>query len=261
MSLKLVATPIGDPGDITLRAIENLKSAQAIIGEERREVSTLLKKLGIEGKEIWLLNEHTTDAEVNELLGLCKTKEVALVTDCGTPGFCDPGARLVDACRKAKVPVTSLPGASSLMSLLSLAALETREFYFAGFPPAEREARAAALKMYIQDPGAVVLMDTPYRLKKLLQELADLSPDRRALLGMDLTSPSEAVLEGKLSSLASQVEDKKAEFMLLLYSTSSGAGSTQSRKPIVKPVERKKSAPVPGKRFTPGRSKRRWNND
>lgn len=256
MSLKLVATPIGDPGDITLRAIESLKTAEVVIGEERREVSTLLKKLGIENKELKLLNEHTTNEEVQELLGLCRTKDVALVTDCGTPGFCDPGARLVDVCRKAGVAVTSLPGASSLMSLLSLAALETREFYFAGFPPAEREARAAALKMYVQDPGAVVLMDTPYRLSKLLHELASLQPERRALLGMNLTSANEKVLEGSLANLAKQTEDAKAEFMLLLYSQSS-ANFSSPRRPIVKPIERPKSRSLPGKRFTPGRSKRR----
>ena len=120
MPLKLVATPIGDPKDITLRAIDVLKEADVVIGEERREVSKLLKSLGIEAKMLELLNEHSRDNDVTDLLELCRTKSVALVTDCGTPGFCDPGARLVAACRREGILSTPVPGASSLMCLLSV---------------------------------------------------------------------------------------------------------------------------------------------
>ena len=97
MSLHLIAVPIGDPGDITKRAIDTLSTADVVIGEERREVSKLLKSLGIEGKRMELLNEHSSDAGVADLAELCRTVRVALVSDCGTPGFCDPGARLVAA--------------------------------------------------------------------------------------------------------------------------------------------------------------------
>ncbi len=218
MSLAIVATPIGHPGDITLRAIETLKNAEIVIGEERKEVSKLLKSLGIEKKEYFLLNEHSRDDDVKELLELCRTKTVALVSDCGTPGFCDPGARLVAACRKEKIPVTTAPGASSLMSILSLSGENLRQFVFRGFLPAEREERERAVRELAREDRPVVLMDTPYRLVRLLSELAEKFPERRALLGIDLTQATEEILEDRLSELRVKVGERKAEFILILFS-------------------------------------------
>ena len=221
MPLKLIATPIGNPGDITLRAIEELRNADLVIGEETAEVSKLMKRLGLAEKKLDRLNEHSDERDIAFLLEECRTKNVALVSDCGTPGFCDPGSRLVLACRNAKIPVTTLPGASSLMCILSLSALNVREFLFLGFLPAEREARGLALRKLKQEPRTVVVMDTPYRMAKLMSELAQVLPDRRALLGMDLTLENETVLDGRLKDLAPQTEGKKAEFILLIYGTQS----------------------------------------
>jgi 16S rRNA (cytidine1402-2'-O)-methyltransferase len=245
--LNVVAIPIGNPDDITLRAIESLKAADVVIGEERREVSTLLKRLGIEKSEVHLLNEHSKDEEVLELLELCKEKTVALVSDAGTPGFCDPGARLVSACRKANIKIVPIPGASALMCLIASAGAQIKNFVFAGFPPAEREERAQALKNFASDGRAIVLMDTPYRLEKLLSELAQLAPERNALLGMDFTLESESILENTLKQLAENVRDKKAEFMLLLYPLDQAPAQ---RKSVVPPNRTGK------KRFTPGRRRR-----
>lgn len=217
MGLELVATPIGDPGDITLRAIEALKAASIVVGEERKEVSKLLKRLGIEGKRMELLNEHSRDEDVKELADFCAKERVALVTDCGTPGFCDPGARLVALCRKRGIPVRSLPGASSLMVILSLSGRDLRQFVFRGFLPAEREERARALTELEREKRPIVLMDTPYRLGRLLQELAAKWPKRQALLGLDFTLPTEDVWEGELSALSARAKDRKAEFMLVVY--------------------------------------------
>lgn len=217
MSLQLIATPIGNPQDITLRAIEALKEADIVIGEERKEVSKLLKSLGIEGKRLELLNEHSTDADVRELLDLCRTQKVALVTDCGTPGFCDPGSRLVAACRSEGLSASPLPGASSLMCLLSVSGQYMREFLFRGFLPAEREARSQALRELERERRTVVLMDTPYRLGKLLGELSERWPERRALLGCDFTQPTETVIEAKLKELPALIGERKAEFILALF--------------------------------------------
>ena len=255
--LKIIATPIGNPGDITLRAIEALKAADLVIGEERREVSTLLKRIGVEKQEIQLLNEHTTDADVNELLKLCAEKNVALVSDCGTPGFCDPGARLVEACRKANVQVTTLPGASSLMCLLSLSGTQIRDFVFAGFPPAEREERAQALRKHAADSRAVVLMDTPYRLGKLLSELSQLAGDRRALLGMDFTLETETIVEDTLKEMVGKIGDRKAEFMLLLYPEAQKRTIVRPTSgPVVGPARHQERRMRNGRRFTPGRRKK-----
>ncbi len=217
MSLSIVATPIGNPGDITLRALQTLRECDVVIGEERKEVSKLLKAVDIQNKEIYLLNEHSRDADVAELLSFCRNRNVALVSDCGTPGFCDPGARLVAACRSAGVPVTTMPGASSLMCLLSLSGQRLDQFLFRGFLPAERESRMAAVNELARETRTVVLMDTPYRLEKLLNELATRFPKRRGLLGLDFTTSTEEIHEGELPALAQKVSGRKAEFMLLLY--------------------------------------------
>src|SRR5690606_7703502 len=117
MSLNVVATPIGPLDDITLRALQCLKDADLVIGEERKVTLQRLKHWGLLPKPIRLLNEHTEPDEVEELADLCRTQNVALISDCGTPGFCDPGADLVRLCREKKIEIRALPGASSLLSL------------------------------------------------------------------------------------------------------------------------------------------------
>ena len=228
MSLHLIAVPIGDPGDITKRAIETLAGADVVIGEERREVSKLLKSLGIEGKRMELLNEHSSDADVLELSALCKSARVALVSDCGTPGFCDPGARLVAACRREGVTASPVPGASSLMCLLSMCGENMREFLFRGFLPAEREERGRALKELERERRPIVLMDTPYRLVRLLTELAEKWPARRALLGCDFTQASETILEAPLKALPGLVGERKAEFILVIFPDAGGADAARA---------------------------------
>jgi 16S rRNA (cytidine1402-2'-O)-methyltransferase len=216
MPLQLIATPIGHPEDITLRAIEALKSADFVIGEERAEVSKLLKRLGIEGKKTDLLNEHSDERDLQFLLEQCRSQNVALVTDCGTPGFCDPGARLVRSCRDEGIQIQSLPGASSLMMILSLSGTNLTQFVFVGFLPKEKEARAKALRDLKRESRSFILMDTPYRLTRLLGELAQTFPERQGLLGLDLTLPSERVLEAPLKELAQKIGELKAEFILLV---------------------------------------------
>lgn len=225
MPLQLVATPIGNPHDISQRAITSLKDADVVIGEERKEVSKLLKSLGIEGKRIELLNEHSSPADVTELVDLCRHQKVALVTDCGTPGFCDPGSTLVAACRAYGLPSAPVPGASSLMCLLSVSGVKMQEFLFRGFLPAERGARNRALRELARERRPVIVMDTPYRLGKLLSELAMEIPERRGLLGCDFTQPTETVFEAKLKELPSLVGDRKAEFVLAIFPPSEKAGS------------------------------------
>lgn len=217
MPLSVVAVPIGHAGDITLRALETLRSADVVIGEERREVSKLLKTLGIENKSIELLNEHSTENDVNQLLELVRNNNVALVSDCGTPGFCDPGARLVAACRREGLTATPIPGASSLMCLLAIAGRELREFLFRGFLPAEREARNAALSELDRERRPFILMDTPYRLGRLLEELAERWPNRMAVLGCDFTQETETILEAPLKELPKLVGSRKAEFVIAVF--------------------------------------------
>ena len=217
MSLKIVATPIGHPDDITLRALTSIKEADLLIGEERKITSQLLRRHDLSGKPMELLNEHSTPEEVSALADLCLDKNVVLVSDCGTPIFCDPGSALIRECRKRKIAVTSVPGASSLMTLLSLLSFPLKDFYFVGFLPAETEKRIQRLKQLKTMAMPLVLMDTPYRLHKLLEELKNFFPDHQCLFGCQLTEENELILEGPIKTIAAQIPFKKAEFILIIY--------------------------------------------
>ena len=254
MSLELLATPIGNDGDITLRAIEVLRAADVVIGEERREVSTLLKRLGIEGKRLELLNEHSREEDLRELVQLCRTSRVALVTDCGTPGFCDPGANLVALCRAEGISSKPVPGASSLMCLLSVSGKYLNEFLFRGFLPAEKEARATALTELVAEKRPVILMDTPYRMIRLLEELAERFPARRVLLGCDFTQSTETVIDAAASELPKLIGERKAEFILALFPGESAIQPTFVKQNQETNQRNRRPAPSGGgRKFTPGR--------
>ncbi len=215
--LYVVATPIGDTTEISLRALEILKDCEVVICESTKEASKLLRAHGITGKTYEVLDEHSTPEDKANLVPLCATKKVALVSDCGTPGFCDPGADLVRLCRQKNVEVKSVLGASALMGLLSLSGQRIDEFVFRGFLPAENEARGKALKELTKEKRAIIIMDTPYRLKKTLGDMKDHFSHRKFLITLNLTQTDEQVVEGGIDKLISSVRFDKAEFMLLIY--------------------------------------------
>jgi 16S rRNA (cytidine1402-2'-O)-methyltransferase len=215
--LYLVATPIGDTSEITLRALEILKTADIILCESTKETSRLLKSHQIKAKKYELLNEHTTADELKDLVLLCKNETVALVSDCGTPGFCDPGNDLIKHCRKENITVKSVLGASALMGLLSLSSVRLYQFLFRGFLPAENEKRAIEWAKLKTEKNAFIIMDTPYRLKKTIDECVQNIGARDILLTLNLSQPEEHVLEGRPSYVSQNLKYDKAEFMLLVY--------------------------------------------
>lgn len=218
MSLTLVSVPIGPFEDITLRALKEIKSAEVVIGEESKPLFQLLKSLEIpRPPQVEFLNEHSKEVDLEFFVDLCKNKKIVLVTDCGTPGFCDPGAELVRRCREQKIPVTAAPGASSLMVLLSLSGLDLKEFYFRGFLPAKTEQRREALQKLQKMNVPIVLMDTPYRFQAFLKDLKDTFPAHHTVLGLDLTQDSEHVYAGPLKNLDLAKLPEKAEFILIVH--------------------------------------------
>ena len=216
--LYVVATPIGEYSEISLRALEIFNKCETIICESTKETSKLLRAHGISGKKYELLNEHTTMEEKKSLAQLCAQNDIALVSDCGTPGFCDPGADVVRFCRQANIPVKSVLGASSLMGLLSLSGERIDQFLFRGFLPAETEARGKALRELTKEKRPIIIMDTPYRLKKTLTDMKEHFAQRRFLLAMNLSQEEEQIIEGSIDKVISQSKHEKAEFMLLIYS-------------------------------------------
>jgi len=220
-TLSIVATPIGNPGDITLRAIEVLKNADAVICEEYKPGSTLLKKLEIGNKELVLLNEHNeAECAAELLMRLLNGENLALISDCGTPVFSDPGAYLIQLAASSRVVVTPIPGASSLMAALSVLDYKIRQFCFAGFLPREPEARRRELARLRGLKVPIVLMDTPYRLKALLEDVAKVFGRQMFVtVAFDLTLPSEIILRGDAAEVIKQVGTRKGEFILVVGNT------------------------------------------
>jgi len=217
--LYIVATPIGHPKDITLRAIEVLNAVQAVICEETREGSTLLKKLGITEKELVTLNEHNEIEKVPELIiRIAKGQDLALISDCGTPVFADPGPSLIQQAAESGIPVIPIPGPSSLMAALSILDFKVEQFLFAGFLSRKTEERQRQLLRYRDMHMPVILMDAPYRLAALLEEAAHaFGANRPITLACDLTLPGELILRGTIASVQKQVGKRKAEFILIVH--------------------------------------------
>lgn len=215
--LTLVATPIGQEDEITLRALSELKNADVIICESTKETSKLLKHHQIKAKKYEVLDEHSTPEDLLKLVDLCAEQNAVLVSDCGTPGFCDPGNNLIDLCRKKNIEVRSSLGASALMGLLSLSSKRIYQFYFRGFLSAETETRAKEWQELKKHKGVFILMDTPYRLKKTIDECVKNIPDRKVLLTLNLSQQTEKILEGLPAKVSTQIPFDKAEFMLLVY--------------------------------------------
>lgn len=217
--LFIVSTPIGDYRDITLRAIDVLDEVDAVICEEYRTGSTLLKKLDLAGKELIQLNEHN-EKESSLMIAeeLNQGKRYALISDCGTPAFADPGTRLIRRCMVNGVPVIPVPGPSSLMAAISLSPLPLGEFYFAGFLPRKKEIRIRKLSNLNKIRIPVILMDAPYRLSRLLEEVIDTyGKARMVTLAFNLTLPGEKLLHDKAGNIFQQMKDKKGEFVLIVH--------------------------------------------
>jgi 16S rRNA (cytidine1402-2'-O)-methyltransferase len=217
--LYIVATPIGNWKDITLRAVEILKTVDAVVCEEARVGSTLLKKLGIQPKEIILLNEHNEKQKSPELIGrFWSGQSLALISDAGTPLFADPGSEVVSLAVNSGIRVVPIPGPSSLTAFLSILDQKLDKFLFAGFLTRDPQKRKTALTELKSHRMSIILMDTPYRLKTLLDDIHTVyGKGQKLTLGCDLTLPNELLLRGSVSEIQKRIGDRKAEFILLIH--------------------------------------------
>jgi len=215
--LFIVATPIGNHKDITIRATEILQSVDAVICEEYREGSTLLKKLAVKN-ELILLNEHNEETQSPEIVALLEQgQSLALISDCGTPLFADPGHLLLRMVVQAGIPIVPVPGPSSLMAALSVCDFPMERFLFGGFLPRNKEERRQELHRLRKANSPVVLMDTPYRMAALMRDVASVfGIKRQVVLACDLTLPSEHIYRGTAGAVLKQVENQKREFVLII---------------------------------------------
>jgi len=217
--LYIVATPIGHPNDITLRALETLDSVEAIICEEAKEGSKLVKRFNLPHKELILLNEHNEQTQTQQIIQrLIGKQSLALVSDCGTPVFEDPGHHLIQEAAAAGIRVVPIPGPSSLIAALSILDFRLEQFTFGGFLPRETIRRQKELLRLRSFHMPVVLMDTPYRLSALLEDVSRIfGKNQMVTLACDLTLPGEAIYRGSLESIIKQTAQRKAEFVLIIH--------------------------------------------
>jgi len=218
-TLYLVATPIGNFEDITLRALNVLRSADIVVYEERREGERLLRHFQIQ-KPVETLNEHNeAAASFNILRHLQQGKTAALVSDCGTPVFSDPGQMLVRKAIEQKVKIVPIPGASSLLPALTVSGFSIDQFLYYGWLSPKKERRRAELRQLLNERRTIVLMDTPYRLVPLMRDLAEtFGSTRNICIAYNLTMADEHMFYGTAEELYKEVsaKDLKGEFVVVI---------------------------------------------
>ena len=215
--LYVVATPIGNLGDMTPRAIEVLRAVDLIAAEDTRHSGKLLKAFGIETPMI-SYHHHNRSARETQLLEALQTQDVALISDAGTPAIADPGAELVLAAHRAGYRVVPVPGASSLVAAVSSSGLVTGPFLFLGFLPRTAAERRHLLGKATVTAMPVVMFESPLRLGETLDELVDVLGDRQATIARELTKLHEDVVCAALTDLASRYRDSppKGEVVIIV---------------------------------------------
>jgi len=215
----MVATPIGNLDDITYRAVETLRSVDVIACEDTRHTQFLLNKFDIH-KRLIACHSYNEDDSAKGIVSLLESgNSVAYVSDAGTPGISDPGARVVTAVREAGFSVCPIPGCSALATLVSVAGFVGKTFTFEGFLSPRSGRRKTRLVTLLDRDEAFVIYESPYRVVKTLQEIATLAPLRRLVCGREMTKIHEEYLVGtasEVSALLSSRESIKGEFALLV---------------------------------------------
>ena len=219
-SLYIVATPIGNLGDITLRALEALKKSDVILCEDTRQTKKLLSHFNISKKCI-AFHKFSTEKEIDFILNMCNTHDhVALVSDAGTPAISDPGSFLIKKIRESHldINIVTIPGPSALTAALSISGLLLSQFTFVGFLP-HKKGRQKKLDEILELNHAVVLYESTHRIKKLLEEINLRQSDRKIILCKELTKIHEQVLHGVAQDILDQLVKnpslQKGEFVLI----------------------------------------------
>jgi 16S rRNA (cytidine1402-2'-O)-methyltransferase len=216
--LYVVGTPIGNLGDISVRALETLREADAILSEDTRHTRILLGRYDISTPTVSCHKFNEASRVEGIIERIRGGAAMALVTDSGMPAVSDPGARVVAACRKAGLPVTSIPGPSAVTTAVALSGFPAGGFVFAGFAPRKSGALRKLLLPFVDCPVPVVLFESPYRLIKLLGGIAELFGDREVFVARELTKKFEETLWGTADDIRKsfQARTVKGEIVVVL---------------------------------------------
>ncbi|MBU3718542.1 MAG: 16S rRNA (cytidine(1402)-2'-O)-methyltransferase [Actinobacteria bacterium] len=227
--LVLIATPLGNLGDLAPRALEELRSVGLVCCEDTRRTGLLLNNLGI-AATLMRLDEHTEVASIQRVIdALDEGRDVALVSDAGTPAISDPGERLVAAVAETGHVITSVPGPSAVVMAVTLSGLPTSRFVFEGFLPRSGRERDARLAEIARETRTSVLYEAPHRIERTLADLAGAcGDDRRGAICRELTKVHEEVRRGSLGELIGTLGEPRGEYVIVVAGTSPSAAASEA---------------------------------
>jgi 16S rRNA (cytidine1402-2'-O)-methyltransferase len=221
-TLYIVATPIGNLEDITLRAVRILKEADLIAAEDTRHTKHLLDRYHIE-TQLTSYHDHNKEEKAPVLVSrMLEGQSVALVSDAGTPGISDPGYFLINLAIDQKVPVVPIPGATAAIAALSISGLPTDSFAFEGFLPAKHMARLKRLQGLAKEERTIIFYEAPHKIMKTIEDMLEVFGERRAVITRELTKIHEETIRGTLSEILKHLREGtiKGEFTIILHGAS-----------------------------------------
>ena len=217
--LYIVATPIGNLDDITLRALKILKEVNLIAAEDTRQTLKLLNHFEI-SKPLISYHRHNEDVKSNILIEKLKNGEnIALVSDAGTPGICDPGEEVIKKAIEENIEVIPIPGACAFVNALITSGLDTKEFTFLGFLPLNKKLRKEKIEEINKSQKTVVIYEAPHKMKNTLIDLKEILNDRKIVLARELTKIHEEFIRGSIDELLNNIDNLKGEMILIIEGT------------------------------------------
>ena len=214
--LYIVATPIGNLEDITLRALRILKEVDLIAAEDTRQTLKLLNHFEI-SKTLISYHRHNEDIKSNILIEKLKNGEnIALVSDAGTPGICDPGEEVIKKAIEENIEVIPIPGACALINALIVSGLNTSEFLFLGFLPLNKKLRKEKFEEIKKSEKTIIIYEAPHKMKNTLQDLKDVINDRKIVLSRELTKIHEEFIRKNINELLDNIDNLKGEMILII---------------------------------------------
>jgi 16S rRNA (cytidine1402-2'-O)-methyltransferase len=213
--LYVIATPIGNLEDVSLRALRLLKEVKLIAAEDTRKTRHLLNTYDIK-TSLTSYHEHSRMAKVDYLLDHLEREDLALVSEAGMPGVSDPGYKLIVAAIERGISVVPVPGASAVIAALAVSGLPTDQFLYVGFLPRRKGQRQRLLSSLVDEPRTIVAFETPHRLKESLRDVREILGDRRLSVCRELTKVHEEIFRGRVSQAGEHFVNPRGEFSLVV---------------------------------------------
>ena len=229
-TLYIIATPIGNLEDVSLRALRILSEVALIAAEDTRKTRRLLSAYGIKTR-LTSYHEHNKEAKLSYLLGRLEREDVALVSEAGMPGISDPGYELVVAAAQSGISIVPIPGPSVLITALAVSGLATDQFVYVGFLPRKKGQRRRFLEQIAKEERTIIAFESPHRLVTTLRDMLDVLGERRIAVCRELTKIHEEVFRGAVSAAVEYFREPRGEFTLVIE------GRSKSETALTAPVE------------------------